>query len=146
MFPILHSALSKFLTLAKSYVFLSFFFLNYLLLWLIYIYFVCVCVCVCCVVCVCARARSLFPLGLKYKGAKILGARSPWRLNFVWWCRKFVGPQYSTCCMLSLRGLEKFYGCLQNFGNFICSCCNINFYWDLSASVYYISITVRFSF
>ena len=43
------------------------------------------------------------------KGAHILGARSPWRLNFVPWRLKSVNPQYGTC-FISPSWRLKFWG------------------------------------
>jgi len=30
-------------------------------------------------------------------GTQILGAKLPWWLHFVWWCRMFVNSPYGTC-------------------------------------------------
>jgi hypothetical protein len=49
------------------------------------------------------------------RGVQILGAISPWRLNFVRWRQVFVDPQYWTCFTspfwhIEFRGSSKFFG------------------------------------
>ena len=45
-------------------------------------------------------------------------ARTPRKLNFIWWCLIFVGTQYGTCFMSPFRHLE-FWGGSYIFGYFM---------------------------
>jgi hypothetical protein len=40
------------------------------------------------------------------RGAQITGAKSQWRLNFMWRSLGFVGPQHGTCFMSLFQRLE----------------------------------------